>query len=251
VKLRTEKLAVGYRGFRILENLNMRVRTGEFVSILGPSGCGKSPLLNILAGILPSEEGRVLVDGETVCGISPHFAYMPQDDLLLPWRTILDNVCLYGILHGNKAEARRIAMDNMHKFGLSGYENRYPRELSGGMRQRAAFLRTALCAADIMLLDEPFAALDVITREDMQDWLSSMRDALSGTTVLVTHDVGEAIYLSDRILLLLGRPASFLREFAVPRTGARDRAWLLAQGGLRLEIDACLRSDLTEGDTGT
>jgi ABC-type nitrate/sulfonate/bicarbonate transport system ATPase subunit len=237
-----EGLTAHYGGRPILENLHMTVNDGEFVSILGPSGCGKSTLLNILAGILPAAAGRVSVDGETVRGLSPHFAYMPQDDLLLPWRSILDNVCLYGILHGSKAEAVGAAMKNMGRFGLSGYENSYPRALSGGMRQRAAFLRTALCAADIMLLDEPFAALDVITREDMQDWLLSVRDALSGSTVLVTHDVDEALYLSDRILLLTGRPASFGREFVIPRS-ERDRARLSARSGLRGDIDGCLRAD--------
>lgn len=235
MKLHVEDIAVSYEGETILEQLNMDVEAGEFVTILGPSGCGKSTLLNILAGVLPAERGRVFVDGEAVRGLSAHFAYMPQDDLLMPWKTILDNVCLYGKLHGTLAETQKRARASMAAFGLAGYEASYPRELSGGMRQRAAFLRTALCAADILLLDEPFASLDVITRGDMQDWLLDIRESLSRTTVLVTHDIDEAIYLSDRILVLSGRPASIRKEIAIAAK-TRDREWLFSQHDLRSEI---------------
>ncbi len=234
-KLRVEELDCAYQGELILQQLNMEVAAGEFVSILGPSGCGKSTLLNILAGVLPADGGRVFVDGEEVRGLSSHFAYMPQQDLLMSWKTILENVCLYGAIHKEERSAREAARANMEKFGLAGYENRYPKELSGGMRQRAAFLRTALCSADILLLDEPFGALDVITRGDMQDWLLGMREELGRTTVLVTHDIDEAIYLSDRILVLTGRPASFQKEILVTEKH-RDREWLFRQSGLHSEI---------------
>ena len=234
-KLETRDLTFSYEGKCVLDALNLSVGEGEFVSILGPSGCGKSTFLNILAGILAAESGEVFVDGKPVKGMSSHFAYMPQQDLLLPWKTILDNVCLYGKLHHREQQAREQAMANMATFGLSGYENSYPRELSGGMRQRAAFLRTALCEADILLLDEPFGALDVITRAEMQDWLLGMRAKLGATTVLVTHDIEEAMYLSDRILIMQGAPASFEKEIVLEQK-QRDREWLFSKRELYSEI---------------
>lgn len=234
-KLRVQNLDCSYQGEMVLKDLNLAVKEGEFVSILGPSGCGKSTLLNILAGMLLPDRGQVSVDGQQIEGLSSHFSYMPQQDLLLPWATIMDNVCLYGKIHHKKEEAKENARKNMEKFGLAGYEDRYPQELSGGMRQRAAFLRTALCRADIMLLDEPFGALDVITRGDMQDWLLGMRGELGRTTVLVTHDIDEAIYLSDRILLLSGRPAAFQQEIVISEHN-RNREWLFGQADLHSEI---------------
>lgn len=235
MKLRVENLSCSFRGEMVLDQLNMSVKEREFVTILGPSGCGKSTLLNILAGVLPSVGGSVTVNQIKVKGLSSHFAYMPQQDLLMPWMTILENVSLYGTIHHKKKSMKKQAVTNFSKFGLSGYENRYPRELSGGMRQRAAFLRTALCGADIMLLDEPFGALDVITRGGMQDWLQSIRSDLNRTTILVTHDIDEAIYLSDRILILTGQPASFKKEIIIEERN-RNREWLFQQAELHKEI---------------
>jgi ABC-type nitrate/sulfonate/bicarbonate transport system ATPase subunit len=226
----------------IFERLNLSVRPGEFLSILGPSGCGKSTLLSILSGLLPGYEGAIIVNGETVRGISPHFAYMPQDDLLMPYRTILDNVCLYGALHGRIEAYRKRALQSLDTFGLEGYEHAYPSALSGGMRQRAAFLRTALCPADIMLLDEPFGALDIITRSDMQDWLLSVREKLNRTAILVTHDIDEALRLSDRVLVLKGRPAAFVGTFHPPQN-AGERRKRFVRGALWEELYACLRSE--------
>ncbi|MDR2156239.1 MAG: ABC transporter ATP-binding protein [Clostridiales Family XIII bacterium] len=225
----------------IFAQLNLRVAPGEFLSILGPSGCGKSTLLNILSGMLPDFGGRITVNGEAVRGISSHFAYMPQDDLLMPYRTILDNVCLYGALHGRRKEYRERAMRSMDVFGLKGYEHAYPSALSGGMRQRAAFLRTALCPADIMLLDEPFGALDIITRSDMQDWLLSVRGELNRTTILVTHDIDEALRLSDRVLVLKGRPAGFAGAFQ-PRQNGEEREKRSVRNALWEELYTCLRT---------
>ena len=159
----------------MLDQLDIQVGEGEFVSILGASGCGKSTILKLLTGVLTPAAGRIAVDGEEIHGMTGHFAYMPQNDLLFPWKTILDNVCLYGRIHGTMDSARKEARENMAAFGLAGYEDAYPSSLSGGMRQRAAFLRTALCKSEILLLDEPFGALDVISRGEMQDWLLSMR----------------------------------------------------------------------------
>ena len=184
----------------------------------------------------------MLVDGMPIRGVSGQFAYMPQSDLLFDWQTILENVCLYGRIHGQADKAREEARKNFAAFGLAGCENLYPKALSGGMRQRAAFLRTSLCSADILLLDEPFGALDVISRGEMQEWLLSMRQRLSRTALLVTHDVDEAIYLSDRILVLGGSPARVVREFTITEKN-RTRDWLFAQGALRGEIYRCIKGE--------
>lgn len=235
MKLSVDQLNFAYADQVVLKDLSFEVRDGEFVSILGPSGCGKSTLLNVLAGNLKPQSGKIMIGAEEITGISHHFAYMPQNDLLLPWRTVLDNVCLYGEIHHQKEQMKVQAQKQMARFGLQGCEDKYPSELSGGMRQRAAFLRTTLCDADIYLLDEPFGALDVITRSDMQDWLRDLRSNLNKTILLVTHDTDEAIYLSDRILIL-GAPGEGIRaEIAVAET-RRSRQWLYEQGKLRAQI---------------
>lgn len=235
MKLEVSGLSFSYDNKKLFENLDFSIKEGEFVSLLGPSGCGKSTILKLLTGVIQAETGRITVDGQPVTGLSEHFAYMPQNDLLFPWKTILDNVCLYGQIHGSMEEMRREASKNFPAFGLEGYETKYPSSLSGGMRQRAAFLRTALCKADILLLDEPFGALDVITRGDMQDWLISMRARLNRTVLLVTHDMDEALYLSDRILILNQAPAHITCEIEIPDR-VRNRDWLYNQGDLRQKI---------------
>ena len=235
VKLEVSGLSFSYDNKKLFENLDFSIKEGEFVSLLGPSGCGKSTILKLLTGVIQAETGRITVDGQPVTGLSEPFAYMPQNDLLFPWKTILDNVCLYGQIHGSMEEMRREASKNFPAFGLEGYETKYPSSLSGGMRQRAAFLRTALCKADILLLDEPFGALDVITRGDMQDWLISMRARLNRTVLLVTHDMDEALYLSDRILILNQAPAHITCEIEIPDR-VRNRDWLYNQGALRQKI---------------
>lgn len=235
MKLKIKNLSCSFDRSLVLKNLNLSVKDREFVTILGPSGCGKSTLLNILAGIIQPDEGEIFVEDVKVKGLSTNFAYMPQQDLLMPWKTILENVILYGTINGDKKMAKEKALGSFQRFGLKGYENRYPRELSGGMRQRAAFLRTALCKADIMLLDEPFAALDVITKGQMQEWLKGLRQELNRTTILVTHDIDEAIYLSDRILILAGKPANFKKEIILPE-GKRSREWLVGQAALYNEV---------------
>ncbi|MCR4658217.1 MAG: ABC transporter ATP-binding protein [Lachnospiraceae bacterium] len=244
MKLEVKHLKFGYLkdSGPIFKDFSISVREGEFVSIIGPSGCGKSTFLNLLAGILTGYEGDIYIDGERVSGISEHFAYMPQNDLLLPWRTVLDNVCLYSEIHHNKKAVVRQALDRMAQFGLKGYEDSYPDELSGGMRQRAAFLRTVLCEADILLLDEPFGALDVITRAGLQDWLYKLCKELRKTVLLVTHDTDEAIYLSDRILVLGHAGEGIRDELRITET-ERTREWLYANGDLRTEIYGLISSD--------
>lgn len=233
--VRVEDLSITFDNKKILDNVNLTINDGEFVAILGPSGCGKSTLLNIIAGILKPESGKVYVDKMEIKGISSHFAYMPQEDLLLPWQTILDNVTLYGKIHHKQKEAKEKALAQMERFGLKGYEKAYPHELSGGMRQRAAFLRTALCDAEMMLLDEPFGALDVITRNEMQDWLLTLRKEWQRSTLLVTHDIDEALYLADRIIILSGKPAMITKEINLAHIN-KSRDWLFAQSEIKKEL---------------
>lgn len=240
MKLQVQNISCSYENELILDEMNMTVNEGEFVTILGPSGCGKSTLLNIIAGLLDAENGKIYVDGVLTSGISENFAYMPQQDLLFSWKNILDNVCLYGRINGSKKDCYEKALQNFEKFGLSGYEKMFPSQLSGGMRQRAAFLRTALCNARIWLLDEPFGALDVITRGEMQDWLINIRKELRKTILLVTHDIDEAIYLSDRILVLSGKPASVKAEINITENH-RTKEWLFGQNKLKNEIYAILK----------
>lgn len=244
---KVELRAVCFRYERkpLLKDISLQVAEGEFVSLLGASGCGKSTILNLLAGYVRPDAGRVLVDGQPIDGGSGRLAYMPQNDLLLPWKNILENTCLYGWIHGDSKRARERASALFPAFGLAGYERVYPNQLSGGMRQRAAFLRTALCGADVLLLDEPFGALDVISRGDMQDWLSAMKANLNRTALLVTHDVDEAIYLSDRIYVLGGTPTRVVREVEV-REQERTRDWLYDQGALRRALYASIK-----GEAGT
>ena len=203
MKLELQNLSFSYGTQEILHDLSFSVAEGEFVSLLGPSGCGKSTILKLLTGVLTPSDGSIRADGNEI--------------------------------HGSLARAREEALKNFPAFGLTGYENSYPSALSGGMRQRAAFLRTALCQADILLLDEPFGALDVITRSEMQDWLLAMRARLNRTVLLVTHDMDEAIYLSDRILILNPAPAGIVSEIRIDEK-KRDRNWLYEQGELRKTI---------------
>lgn len=235
MKLEVSGMTFFYENKKILNELDFSIQEGEFVSLLGPSGCGKSTVLKLLTGVIRPEAGSIRVDGGTIQGITEHFAYMPQNDLLFPWKTILDNVCLYGQIHGNLEVMKEEAMRQFPAFGLGGYENEYPSALSGGMRQRAAFLRTLLCSADILLLDEPFGALDVITRGEMQDWLLGVREKMNRTVLLVTHDIDEAIYLSDRILILNPATGKIGYELILEEKN-RTRDWLYEQGAMRQGI---------------
>jgi NitT/TauT family transport system ATP-binding protein len=243
MQLEVEHLNFAYEKQPLLTDLSFGIAKREFVSVLGPSGCGKSTLLNILAGILTQDSGEIRFEGRALAGIGGPFAYMPQNDLLFPWLTILDNAALYGTVHGQKAEARETARGYFEAFGLAGCEDKFPRELSGGMRQRAAFLRTTLCEAEILLLDEPFGALDVITRNEMQDWLAAMRRKLDRTILLVTHDTDEAIYLSDRIIVL-GRPGEGIRDIIAVDCEERTRDWLYDQKTLRRRIHNTIEGEI-------
>src|SRR5579871_3755734 len=196
-----------------LEPVSLEIPRGRFISILGPSGCGKSTIFNIIAGLEMPTSGSVTVDGSSIVGMSGVAAYMLQKDLLLPWRSVVDNVTLGMEIDGiARADARSRALPLLARYGLAGFERHYPAELSGGMRQRAALLRTMLCDRDVVLLDEPFAALDAQTRSDMQEWLLDVWDDFKKTVIFVTHDVDEAIYVSDEIVTMSPRPGRILER---------------------------------------
>ncbi len=208
---------------KILENINLYVNEGEIVSIIGPSGSGKTTIFNITAGLLEPTDGDVYINGENTAGISGHISYMLQKDLLLPFKTVLDNVSLPLIIKGvNKKEARARALSYFKQFGLKGTENNYPKTLSGGMRQRAALLRTYLFDKDVALLDEPFSALDAITKEDIHEWYLNIIKEINLTTLFITHDIEEAILLSDRIYILKGRPAHISKSINIELPKPRD-----------------------------
>ena len=192
-----------------LSDIDMSIPKGSFVSIIGPSGCGKSTIFNIICGLLRPDKGTVEIEGRDVTGKRGMVSYMPQKDLLFPWRTILDNVIVGPEIKGIKrSEAKRRAKELFGVFGLEGFENSYPSMLSGGMRQRAALLRTILCDHPIMLLDEPFGGLDAMTRRHMQRWLLEIWERFERSVLFITHDIEEAIYLSDKIYVLTERPAT-------------------------------------------
>lgn len=210
---------------KVLDNINLRVNTGEFVSVIGPSGCGKSTLLHIIAGIDDADSGEIKINDTANSPRLGHVGYMQQKDLLLPWRIVLDNVILGLELKGvAKSEARQKALEHIETFGLKGFENQYPFVLSGGMRQRASFLRSVLLHQEVMLLDEPFGALDALTRHQMQEWLVNLWRKLGNTIILVTHDTDEALLLSDKIYVMSARPAKIVMSLDVdlprPRTHA-------------------------------
>lgn len=190
-----------------LKEIDLEVKDQTMVGILGPSGCGKSTLLNIISGLIRPDTGQVYIDGQDVTGVTGRVSYMQQKDLLLPSRTLLDNASLPLILKGmSRKQARSEVMPRLDTFGLAGFEDYYPSQLSGGMRQRAALLRTYLFSSQVLLLDEPFASLDALTRRRMQSWLIEVFGHLKSTVLFVTHDVDEALHLCDRIYVLSDCP---------------------------------------------
>lgn len=205
------------RKLQALDNVNLTVEAGQFVTIIGPSGCGKSTLLQCVAGLQQVDAGTIAISGEIKNKRLGQVAYMPQEHALLPWRTILDNVVIGPEIRGTgRREARQRALELMPLFGLDGFANAYPSQLSGGMRQRAAFLRTFLIGQDIVLLDEPFGALDAQTRRELHEWLLDIWHHFDYTILFVTHDVEEAIYLSDKVVVLSNRPGTVIKEVEIP-----------------------------------
>ncbi len=214
-KLAARGVGVSRGGVHILDGLGLEVDQGGFLALIGPSGAGKSTLLGLLAGLERPDEGEIEKDGAPLSrpGL---VAYMPQSDLLLPWRSVLANVALGLEATGtHKKAAREKAMKALGRFGLEEFAKASPAALSGGMRSRVALLRTALLERDVLLLDEPFGALDALTRRGLQGWLLGVRDTLAATIVLVTHDVDEALLLADRVVVLTQRPASVALDLRV------------------------------------
>lgn len=235
------------RRLQVLHDISFALQRNEFVSIIGPSGSGKTTLLDILAGLWDPDTGQVLLDGvaTTAAQRLGKSAYMHQRDLLLPWRSALDNAALGLEVQGTRKQAARsLARERFPAFGLAGFEDHYPAQLSGGMRQRVAFLRTLLTGQSLLLLDEPFGALDALTRALSQGWLQALLADNPRSVLLVTHDIEEAIFLSDRILVFSERPGAirYIETIARPRPRPREflaapefatmRARLLAELGL-------------------
>ena len=202
-KLIVEDLKISYGDDFLIEHLNIKVKPGEMVSIIGKSGSGKTTIFNAISGLIKPDSGKIFLNGEDVTGINGKVGYMLQKDLLLPFKTVTENVMLPLIIKKvNKKEALALIDSKLDIFGLRELKDNYPKELSGGQRQRVAFLRTYFFSSDMVLLDEPFSALDQITRYAMHDWYMSVRKELNLTTLLITHDIDETLLLSDKIYVL-------------------------------------------------
>lgn len=242
--LRAEGITKDFDGKPVLRDVTVSLEEGELVSILGLSGSGKTTLLNIISGLILPDRGKVFLQGRDVTGKPGQISYMLQKDLLLAHKRVIDNVCLPLVIAGmKKEEARKKADVHFSTFGLEGTQMLYPAQLSGGMRQRAALMRTWLCSRGVVLLDEPFSALDMITRAQMHEWYLSVMRSISLSTILITHDVDEAILLSDRICLLTGSPGMIREEIRIetPREERKDFTLTSEFLGYKRRVTAALR----------
>ncbi|MDO4923749.1 MAG: ABC transporter ATP-binding protein [Peptococcaceae bacterium] len=214
--------------YEMMENLSFSVEDHAFISIIGASGCGKSTIFRLINGLEKPDAGEILVDGQSINTLKQYSAFMPQKDMLFPWRTIEKNLCLpMEMQHISKAEQQQRAADALAQVGLSDYLKKYPKDLSGGMKQRVAFARTLLSGAEMLLLDEPFSALDFLTRVDMQEWLLKQWESNQKTTLFITHDVEEAIFLSQSIFVIqASRPFYSMERVNIPLEYPRDRSML-------------------------
>ncbi|HET7560467.1 MAG TPA: ABC transporter ATP-binding protein [Limnochordia bacterium] len=228
----------------VLAGIDLAVGAGEFVAIVGPSGCGKSTLFRAIGGLIAPTAGEIAIDGAVVTGRRGLISYMPQASALFPWRTTLDNVTLALEIAGvSRREARAAAGEWLPKVGLAGYERSYPHELSGGMQQRASFLRALLSPRELMCLDEPFGALDALTRREMQGWLLKLWEEHRRSVLMVTHSIEEALLLADRVYVMSAKPARMLREIRVPFARPRSERCALEPAFVALvdEIYGLLR----------
>ncbi|WP_082540801.1 ABC transporter ATP-binding protein [Pseudolabrys sp. Root1462] len=233
-----------------VDNISFDVRPGEFLSVIGPSGCGKSTLFNIIGGLTPDHDGTITVDGEVVRGPHPSIGMVFQEESTFPWRTVIDNVCFpLEIANVPKAERLDKARHFINLVGLSGFENRHPSELSGGMRQRVAIARTLVSQPKILLMDEPFAALDEQTRLLLGDKVLQIQQELKQTTLLITHNITEAVQLSDRILVMTYRPGKLKRivDIDLPRPRTSDVVSSPAFGAYVAKIWGDLREEASRG----
>jgi ABC-type nitrate/sulfonate/bicarbonate transport system ATPase subunit len=225
-----------------LADVSLRVMAGEFVTVIGPSGSGKSTLFNLIVGLLDPDGGEICLDGGVCTNRAGRVGYMPQRDLLLPWRSTLDNAIIPLELAGMpREEAREKARAMLPLFGLESFAGSYPAALSGGMRQRAALLRTILTERDILLLDEPFGALDALTRRDLQDWLLEVWGRFGQTVIFITHDVEEALYLGDRVIVLSARPGRVVKSLRVELDRPRRRG-MIAEGAFGRQMAELLEA---------
>ncbi|SEN69977.1 ABC-type nitrate/sulfonate/bicarbonate transport system, ATPase component [Amphibacillus marinus] len=225
-ELAVKQLTKGFGNKCVLEDLTFSIDKGEFVSILGPSGSGKSTLFHLIGGLLQPDAGEISINKQQINGMTGQIGYMPQNPSLFPWRTVLDNVVLGQELHGKPNLA--LAMEMINKAGLSEMETTYPDELSGGMKQRVAFIRALLSPQQLLCLDEPFSALDEFTRQDMQNWLLTVWQAYRKSILFITHSIDEALYLSDRIIVLSTNPARIKAIFQPSFPHPRQQRLLLS-----------------------
>lgn len=229
-KLKVSHVAKAFEDKQVLEDVNITLKEKEIVSLLGISGVGKTTLFHIIAGLTMPDAGQVMMEGEEITGQPGNVSYMLQKDLLLPYRTIVDNVALPLLVKGmKKKEAREKAGSYFKEFGLEGTEKKYPAQLSGGMRQRAALLRTYLFSKGVALLDEPFSALDTITKSSMHRWYLDIMEQIQLSTIFITHDIDEAILLSDRICLLSGQPGTITKEIVIEEQKPRREDFNLTE----------------------
>ncbi|MEG2354072.1 MAG: ABC transporter ATP-binding protein [Clostridium sp.] len=202
---------------KVIDDLSFKINKGDFVSIIGASGCGKSTIFRLISSLEKTSIGEILIEGKNISNFKSKIGYMPQKDLLLPFRTILQNASIPLEIQGkSKFESNNIASDLLKEFGLHKYESKFPKDLSGGMKQRISFIRTLLTGANLMILDEPFSALDALTKMTMQEWLLNQKLKYDKTILFITHDVDEAIFLSNKILVVTDTPIKSLKEISVP-----------------------------------
>lgn len=231
--LKAENISVQFDNKPVLNNVSLSLSKGELVSILGVSGSGKTTLFNVLSGLIVPDNGKVYLEDSDITGKSGHMSYMLQKDLLLPYKTIIDNVALPLVMKGMpKKEARNKVLPYFAEFGLDDTMKKYPHQLSGGMRQRAALLRTYMCNNKIALLDEPFSALDTLTKTAMHNWYLGIMEQIKLSTLFITHDIDEAILLSDRIYIL-GSNGRITECITIDKEHVRKKDLLLTESFLK------------------